>query len=334
MRGPLERPGVVVVTDLAPGWDVTTAASRVEALGATVTIASWQTDDDLIAQARDCDALVVGIRRISRRVIASLDRCRVIVRCGVGVDVVDVAAATEHGIPVCNVPDYCTDEVASHTLALLLACARHILPLHQAVAAGRWPAAGASHLRRLRGSVLGLVGLGRISRAVLEQSSGLGLIPLVTTHHPDPALVDRYGVEYVDLATLLARADFISLHVPLRPDTHHLIGEAELRRMKPTAFLINTARGALVDQAALTRALQEGWIAGAALDVLDGEPPRPDDPLLRLPNVILTPHIAASSQEAVQALAAAAMDEVVRALTGQPPRSPVNFPTATRLPAR
>jgi D-3-phosphoglycerate dehydrogenase / 2-oxoglutarate reductase len=242
--------------------------------------------------AGDAEVLIVFAGRVDAGVLASVPRCRGVVCFSTGMDNVDLAAAAAIGMPVRNVPDYATEEVAEHALALLLACARKIVPLH---AGGSWnwrPVMGEVHT--LAASTLGVVGLGRIGRRLVSRAKGIGLRTLA--HDP------YVPAESIPLADLLATSDFVSLHAPLMAETRHLINASTLSQMKPSAFLINTARGGLVDEAALVRALQDGVIAGAALDVREHEPPEQPDPLAGLPNVILTPHVGAYSVEAVERL--------------------------------
>lgn len=298
------------------------------AIGATIVPLQAKSEDDLMDAVPGADALLVCYAPITARVIERMPHCRIIARYGIGVDNVDLQAAAAGGIAVTNVPEYCVDEVSDHALALLLAGARKVVPLTNGVRGGRWDARDAVPIRRLRGQTLGLVGFGKIPRRLAEKVRPLGLEVIAFDPYVDGAAMSGHGVEKVALDALLARSDFVSVHAPLVPETRGLIGEAELRRMKPTAYLINTARGPLVQDAALIRALRERWIAGAALDVLDCEPPGPEHPLRDMDHVILTPHVAFYSEEAVHELQRKATEEVVRVLSGQPPRAPVNAPPA------
>ncbi|MDR7469030.1 MAG: C-terminal binding protein [Armatimonadota bacterium] len=314
---------MVLVTDYVfPSLEVERAVLR--AVGAELVAMQAGSEAELAEAVGNADGLLVCYAPVTRRVIERAQRCRVIARYGIGVDNVDVDAATERGIVVTNVPDYCIEEVSDHALALLLACARKVAFLDRGVRAGRWEARDAVPIRRLRGQVLGLVGFGKIPRLLAAKARALGLTVLAYDPYLDAATCEAYGARQVELGELLARADFVSVHAPLTPQTRGLIGEAELRRMKPTAYLINTARGPIVHEAALLQALQEGWIAGAALDVLESEPPPAGHPLLQAPQVVLTPHVAFYSEESLQELQRKAAEEVARVLTGQPPRYPVN----------
>jgi D-3-phosphoglycerate dehydrogenase len=253
-------------------------------------------------------------------IIASAPELKVIARFGVGVDNIAVDAATTRGIPVTYVPDYCVAEVAEHALGLLMALARGIVRYNRSVKGRAWELGIAAPLRRIEGQTLGLIGCGRIGRRLAEKALGLRMRVLV--YDSDPAAIDAAaasGIVGADLHQVLAEADFLSLHLPLTAATRGFIGESVLRQMKSTAFLINTARGGLVDTHVLARALREGWIAGAALDVLPQEPPAGDDPLLDLDNIVLTPHVAFYSEESLQALRQRTATAVVDALAGRAP---------------
>ena len=317
----------VVVTDYDyPALDEERAV--LEPIGAELVPNRARTESELIVACRGADALLNQYARLTAAVIDSLDRCRGIVRYGVGVDTVDLAAATRRGIPVCNVPDYGVDEVSDHAVTLLLAAARKLVPLADAVQRGTWDVNLVKPIRRLRGRTLGLIGLGRIGGAVARKAGPFGFEVIAHDPYRTAAYFAERGVEPVGLDALLARSDYVSIHCPLSEETDHLIGERELALMKPAAILINTARGGIVDGRALAVALRTGRIAGAALDVLEREPIPADDPLLGLPNCLLTPHAAWYSEEAFRALKTLAAEEVARLLLGQPPRCPVNDVTS------
>jgi len=318
----MRRPKVVVTDYVFPSLEIEHAV--LGAVNAEVVAMRATSEDQLLDVIADADALLVCYAPITRRVIDRLQRCRIIARYGIGVDNVDVTAASARGIIVTNVPDYCIDEVSDHAVALLLACARKVPYLDRRVRGDRWDARDAVPMRRVRGQVLGLVGFGRIPRRVADKARPLGLEVVAFDPFVGDAEMSAHDVGNVTLDVLLGRSDFVSVHAPLTPETRGMIGEAALRAMKPTAYLINTARGPLVAEAALVRALREGWIAGAALDVLETEPPGPDHALRRLDNVILTPHVAFYSEESVQDLQRKAAEEVRRVLSGESPRYPVN----------
>jgi D-3-phosphoglycerate dehydrogenase / 2-oxoglutarate reductase len=293
-------------------------------LGVELRAQQCRSEEEIIALAQDADAVLNCYAKMTARVIESLKHCRIIARYGIGVDNVNLAAATEAKILVTNVPDYCIDEVSDHALALLLALARRVHAAHGAVQDGAWDVVAHASIRRLRGQTLGLLGFGKIAKAVASKVQPLGMKVLVYDPYLDPALIAQHGVEAVILERLLAEADAVSIHVPLSLETRNIIGKCELARMKPTAFLINTSRGGIVDEQALAAALKEGRLGGAALDVLAVEPPPADHPLRQAPNIILTPHLAFYSRESVVELQTKAAEEVARALKGEPPRSPVN----------
>ena len=293
-------------------------------LGAELRPAQCKSEEEIIALTQEADAVLNCYAKMTAPVIEGMKRCRIIARYGIGVDNVDLAAATRAGILVTNVPDYCIDEVSDHALALFLALARRIATAHGAVKTGDWDVVSHTGIRRLRGQTLGLVGFGKIAKALASKVQPLGMKVLVYDPYLDAELIFRHGAEAVSLDRLLAEADAISIHVPLSSETHNLIGERELALMKSAAFLINTSRGGIVDEQALAAALKERQLGAAALDVLSIEPPPLDHPLRDAPNVILTPHLAFYSRESVIELQTKAAEEVARALKGEPPRSPVN----------
>ncbi len=303
-----------------------------EPLGAKVVGSETLSDGDLATIAREADALICQRARITREVISHLRRCRIIVRYGVGIENVDVEAATEQGIVVSNVPDYCVEEVADHTIALLLTLARGLFYFDRRLRVGDWDdTVGHLTLRRLRGRILGLIGFGRIGRAVASRARAFGLRVLAYDPYLSPNKL-KSSVRMVNLDELLKTSDYVSLHVPETHETLRLIGERELRLMRREARLINTARGAVVDEEALKRAIAEGWIAGAGLDVSVAEPITAGHPLLDLPNTAVTPHVAYFSRESLAEVQIKAAKEVARALLGRHPRSVVNPEVLRRLP--
>jgi D-3-phosphoglycerate dehydrogenase / 2-oxoglutarate reductase len=292
-------------------------------VGAELRLAAEPTPEGILQVAGNADAALVTYARITAGMIRQMARCRIISRFGIGVDNVDIAAATEAGIVVTRVPDYCIDEVSDHAMALLLALVRKIPFANARAHAGRWEMAAVAPIHRLRGSVLGLVGFGRIPRLVAPKAQAFGLKVLTYDPFVSQEAARDAGAEKVDFAELVKTADYISIHTPLMPETHHLFNAEVFARMKPTAYLINTARGPILDEAALARALDAGQLAGAALDVLSQEPPS-NSPLFGRDNVILTPHTSFYSVESLVELQIKAAEEVVRVLTGQAPRHPVN----------
>jgi D-3-phosphoglycerate dehydrogenase / 2-oxoglutarate reductase len=320
---------IIAITDYVfPSLDPERAV--LEPLGVELRPQQCRSEDEIIALARDAEAVLNCYAKMTARVIEKLKRCKIIARYGIGVDNVDLAAATKAKILVTNVPDYCIDEVSDHALALLLALARRLTAADGAVKAGGWDVVAHAGIRRLRGQTLGLLGFGKIAKALASKVEPLGMKVLVYDPYLDPALIAQHGVEAVSLDRLLAEADTVSIHVPLSPETRNIVGKRELARMKPTAFLINTSRGGIVDEQVIAEALKEGRLGGAALDVLSVEPPPADHPLRQAPNVILTPHLAFYSRESVIELQTKAAEEVARALKGEPPRCPVNPEVLTR----
>jgi len=294
------------------------------AMDAVLVEGQCRDDAETLALSRDADAILNTYAPITEKVIHALEKCRVIVRFGIGVDNVDVAAATKHGVMVANTTDYCIEEVADQAMALLLASARGLFHGNSIARESAWDLKKLPILRRLRGQVLGLLGIGHIGSAVAARAQGFGLRILGHDPYVNEEVASQIGAKLVDLETLFTEADYISIHVPLNSETQGLVGEDAFRKMKPTAFLINVARGKIVNQAALCRALQEGQIAGAALDVLETEPPRPNDPILKLSNVILMPHSAWYSEESRVEMRRRAVGQVVSVLKGELPYSLVN----------
>ena len=289
------------------------------------TLPFLNNEEEIIERAHDADGLVVSSSPITRRVMSALKYLQVVVRTGVGYDVIDVPAATELGVIVVNIPDLWIREVANHALSLLLTWNRQILTLHNEVKSGAWQPRVPGLAGSLHGETVGIVGFGNIGRAFARRAAALELHVIAYDPYVDDAQFAALGVERVrSLGELAVRAHYVSVHCLLNAETRHLIGEAFLRQMQPTACLINTSRGPVVDEQALIRALREGWIAGAALDVQEQEPPNPDNPLLRMDNVIVTPHAAYFSTPAVAQVPQRCGEEVARALTGQRPLHVVN----------
>lgn len=311
----------VLVTDHAwPTLDVETAVlARADA---ELIVAESGESSELARLAKDADAILTCFAKVSREVLDAAPNCRTVARYGVGVDNIDVAHATRLGMVVSNVPDYCSEEVADHTLLLLLALSRRLLPLTRQINSGGWNSADVPTPTRLRGKVLGLIGLGTIGRALIPRAQALGL-DVVTLRRRSGEALD--GVRTVaSLQELLGQADVVSLHCPLTADTRHLIGADELAAMKPTALLLNTARGPLVDTDALLAALDRGDIAGVGLDVTEPEPLPADHPLRHRGDVVVTPHVAFSSDGSLAELARKAADNAADVLLGRTPSTIVN----------
>jgi D-3-phosphoglycerate dehydrogenase len=312
---------VAVADSVFPNLDL--ARAVLSRAGAELRLAPQPTPEGIVATAKEADALLVTYAKINADMIGQMKRCRIISRFGIGVDNVDIDAATRQGIVVTKVPDYCIDEVSDHAMALLLSLVRKI-PFSSARAhAGRWEMPAVTPIHRLRGTVLGLVGFGRIPQLVAPKAKAFGLRVVASDPFVPQAVMDQAGVGKVEFAELLKISDYISIHSPLLPETHHLFSTEVFRQMKPGAVIVNTSRGPVVDEAALAVALDAKQIAGAALDVLEQEPPL-SSPLFGRDNVILTPHTSFYSVESLEELQTKAAEEVVRVLSGQPPRNPVN----------
>jgi len=313
-----------VVTALGSAADSQIERELLQAVDANlVHVASFDAPEDR-AIIRQADALIVTIHRVSADLIASMERCRIISRAGTGLDAIDIPAATAHGIWVAYVPDYSVDEVSSHAIGLLLSHARAIPQLIESARAGQWSNQVAIPRRRLRGQTLGLLGFGRIGQAVATKARGLGMEIIAHDPYLDAQTVAANGARAVDRETLLRESDYLSLHAPLNDSNRRFLDAPALALMKPTAIVINTARGGLIDEEALLAAIQSGQIAGAALDVLVVEPPAPDHPLLHDPRVMITPHTGWYSEDANYDVRVRAVEEVVRVLRGERPRCPVN----------
>ena len=313
----------IAVTD-SPFPSLDPAKKALARLNPEYRMAKSASADDILAVARDADAVLVTYAKLSGELLRQLTRCKAIGRFGLGVDNIDLPAATECGIAVNYVPDYCLREVSDHAMALLLALARKVTAANALVQSGRWELPPLVPLRRLEGQVLGLVGFGNIPRALAPKARAFGL--RVATYDPyvDKVAADAAGVECVGFDDLLARADFISVHAPLQPATRGLINAKAFAKMKKGAMLINTARGPLVDEAALIAALDSGHLGGAALDVVAHEPLAKDSPLIGRSNLILTPHTAFYSVEALEELQTKCAADVARVLSGEKAVYPIS----------
>jgi len=312
----------VLLTDYA--WpDLDIERSILAEYDAELVVAPNPELPTLISHAAGSDAIITNWARVPAELIDAAPRCRIVARLGIGLDNIDVAHATARGIPVTNVPDYCLNEVVEHTLALLLALARKIGIFHANARAGRYELSAGLPLRRITGQTLGIVGLGQIGWRVAEKARSMGLHVLASSRTKRQA---PPGVVWTELDELLTQSDYVSLHLPLTEATRQMIGAPQLARMKPSAFLINTARGGLIDHAALAEALARGRIAGAALDVQDPEPPDLRQPPYNDPRVIVTPHAAFYSTESVNELRTRVAHQVGTRLTGDWPENVVNLP--------
>lgn len=312
----------VLITDYA--WDSLDIERRALGLvGAELLVADTGDEAELVALAPQADAILTNWKRVTPAVLDASPRCRIVSRYGVGVDNIAVNHATELGIIVTNVPDYCVEEVSDHALALLMACARSIPAYDRTMQQGRWDLPAGKPMYRMRGRTLGIVGYGRIGQALADKAKGIGL--RVLAHTPDIEEGERDGVTCTrNLTWLLSESDYVSLHTPLTDATRGMVNSDFLAQMRPGAFLINTARGAVIDEPALADALARDVIRGAALDVLSAEPPPADHPLLGLPNCLITPHCAFTSVESLEELQQRASAHVALALQGELPPHVVN----------
>lgn len=296
---------------------------------ASVTVANTTSEDQLVELVKDVDVIMVVYAKITKRIINSATKLKGIIRYGIGVDNIDLEAATAKGVIVANVPDYAIETVADHAWALILALVRRIVIADKYVRnrlyIGKWTNPP-EYLRGidLSGKVLGLIGVGRIGREVAKRAKGFGVKILGYDPYISSDVAKEFGIEIVNLDTLLSESDIISIHCPLTKETYHLINEDKIRLMRKRPYIINTARGAIIDEKALYKALKEGWIAGAALDVFEIEPPPENNPLFELDNVVLTPHIAWYTEEALRRLEMSAVEEAIRILRGELPKNIVN----------
>lgn len=313
----------VLVTDYAwPSLDV--ERQILGSADATLIVSQTGDETELIKLAPEANAILTCWKPVTKPVLDIATKCVVVSRYGVGLDNIDVTHATKLGMLVTNVPDFCFEEVSDHTMALLLACARNITKFSQSTQGGAWKMNVGQPLQRLRGQTLGLIGYGLSAKALVPKALGFGMKVIAYTPRITSDTLSSLGTATRDLNLLLSVSDYVSIHAPLTDDTRALIDEDELRLMKPTAYLINTARGAIINEEMLYRALTEGWIAGAALDVMSNEPPAPNHPLLDLDNVIVTPHAAFYSISAIDELATKAAEHVAQALIGEVPSNVVN----------
>ena len=320
-----------VVTPAGPSYSATGGDYKLELealdpIGAEMVEIAAKTDEEFAAAARDADALYAKGRPITKRIIDGLDRCKVIALGSVGADSVDVAAATGRGIPVTNVPDTFIEEVADHAMMLILATFRRLVVQDRLVRENRWSEGRPMlyQFPRLMGQTLGFVAFGHVARAVAVRARGFGVRMLAYDPYIEELVISQHGVEPVGLHELLQRSDIISMHAPATPSAHHMLTEEHFRMMKPEALFISTGRGPTVDESALIKALREGWIAAAGLDVLEQEPPASNNPLLKMDNVILTAHVASASARFDPVRKRRVGQEIALVLSGRWPMSCVN----------
>ena len=318
-----------------PGADHSDTIEELDKVGAELTLLPrLEDEDEIIEQARDADALIVVESPITRKVLSSLDKCTAVLRTGVGFDCIDVPAATDNGIAVINVPDLWTREVANQAMMLLLAANRKLLEQESSVRENRWSPRISAPVGPLHTETVGVVGLGRIGSAFARRIAAFEVELIAHDPFISDDAFEAVGAERVSFDELLERSDYISVHTPLDEGTHHLIDEEALRKMKPNAILINSSRGPVVDEGALIIALQEGWILGAGLDVLEQEPPDPDNPLLGMDNVVLTPHAAHYSELSMELRPRRYGVEIAAVLDGRKPVNLVNPQVLEVLPLK
>ncbi len=316
----------VVRVDGTGDLPVNEEAEELAKVNAEVVGAECTSGDEIIEVARDADAILVVSARITRRVMEALPKCKVVVRYGIGFDNIDIDAATDNGILVVNIPDFCLEEVSNHAITLLLALAKKLVLLNNRLKQDCWAECKQilAPMGSIHGQTLGIIGCGNIGRLTAKKARCFGLEVLGYDPYVAESLAEEYGITLVSLFELLRESDFVSVHTPLNEETWHLIGEAEFRRMKPSAYFINTARGAVVDEAALIKALKEEWIAGAGLDVFEREPVDLNNPLVKMDNVIATPHTAGYCDASFERLRRSVGQEAARVLSGRWPRNVVN----------
>jgi D-3-phosphoglycerate dehydrogenase len=313
---------VVAVTDsVFPNLEP--AKAVLSKIGGELRLAPEPTAEGILSVARDADAVLTTYAKVTGEMIPQMTKCRVISRFGIGVDNVDIPVATSKGIVVTKVPDYCLDEVSDHAMALLLALIRKIPSSNTRTQSGKWEMKAVVPIHRLRGTVLGLVAFGQIPQLVAPKAQAFGMQVITYDPYVSDEVLKRANVRRVELDELIRTSDYISLHCPLTPETKHLFSAEAFQKMKRSAYLVNTARGPVIDEAALAQALDQKLIAGAALDVMEKEPPG-TSPLFGRDNIIVTPHTSFYSEESLVDLQTKAAEEVVRVLSGQAPRNPVN----------
>ena len=308
----------VVITD-ADFNDFNIERKELEKVNANLSVCQCKSENELIEATKDADGLIVQYANINSNVIKSLKKCKVIARYGIGVDTLDVQAATEHNIYIVNVQEYCLDEVSNHAITLALACIRKVVILNNAVKNGIWDFKIAKPVFRLKNRKFGLVGFGNIARKVARKAQAFGFNIISYDPYISSSVMSECNVEKVELEDLLRESDVVSLHLPLNKHTKYIISKKELKSMKETAFLINTSRGPLINQEDLYNALNEKWIAGAGLDVLEEIPTNSDHKLLKLDNLVITPHAAFYSEESLRDLKRIAAVGVAQVLKGETP---------------
>ena len=310
----------VMITDCDHG-SIEEEKEELGRIGTELILAQIRKEEDLIRVCKEADGLINQYAILNRNVLDHLTKCKVVARYGVGVDSIDLKAATDLGIIVANVPDYCIDEVASHAVAMLLTLIRKTVFFDRKVKSSQWDFRQGPPIHRIQGKTLGLIGCGKIGFEVAKRMSAFGV--KVITFDPYLEKVSE-GIELEDFDTVLKESDFISIHCPLNDSTRHLIGDEALKKMEKKPMIINTSRGPIVDERALIQALEQGLISGAGLDVLEKEPPDDQNSLLKMENVILSPHVGFYSEESISELKRRTAKNVADVLRGKVPTSVVN----------
>jgi D-3-phosphoglycerate dehydrogenase / 2-oxoglutarate reductase len=315
--------GVVVIHTDPLHTDFSHERSEFEAIHAELRVLRVKTEEEVAAACKDADALIVTYAKVGRTALAGMPKLKIMVRSGVGYDSLDVPAATERKVMVCNVPDYCISDLAEHTMALLLAWWRRIVELDQQVRREGW-GLPVKPVYRLEGKTLGLLGLGRMGQAVAVRAKGFGVKLVAHDPYVPDGVFTALGVQRLGLDDVFKVSDMVSIHALLNGETRAIVCERTLRLMKRSAVIVNTARGGLIKTDDLVQAIREGWIAGAALDVVEPEPLPPDHPIRSLPRVLITPHAAWYSEDAEPALRRMAARTIVQALQGERPGTLLN----------
>ena len=316
-NGPL-----VVVTD-SPFPSLDPAKKALEEANAEVVQAPSSSEEDIIKAAENADAILVTYAKLNENILRSLKNCKAIGRFGIGVDNIDLKVAGELGISVNYVPDYCLDEVSDQAMAMIISMARKIPQSNKLVQSGRWEMPAVVPMYRLRGKTVGLIGFGNIPRLMTPKAQAFGFNVIAVDPYAPKELFENYGVESVSMDELYEKSDFISVHAPLLPETKGLVNKDAFKKMKDTAIIVNTARGPLINEKDLIEALDKNEIGGAGLDVVETEPLPENSPLIGRDNVILAPHTAFYSVEALEELQTKAASDVARVLNGEEPVYPI-----------
>jgi D-3-phosphoglycerate dehydrogenase len=319
----------VVVTDyIEENLDWEAAELKKAGIAFSAFQLKFKTEDDIVAAIADADVVVVNMVKFTDSLLARLPKCKLLIRHGIGYDNVDVAACTKHKVVFAYQPDYCVDDVAEHAIALIFACARKVPASRQTLEdssrTGQWDFSKLFPLYRMKGKTLGVIGTGRIGGTLVRRLKSFGFRIVANDPYLSDARKAELDVPFVDKDQLFREADFITIHTPLGPETRHIVNAASLALMKPTAYVINTSRGGMVDAKALAEACKAKRIAGAAIDVFDVEPPPQDHPLFGIDNVILTPHLGWASVESGDQIRKGILDDILRFSKDQPARNIVN----------